>query len=89
LFEFNFFFSLDNFQRVKSNSSLSGSRNTNYFFENIDDTGYSNEETYKSIGTPDFSGWLKKQGDKYKTWKTRYCILKGVNLYYFKNDKVL
>ncbi|PKC62022.1 hypothetical protein RhiirA1_538789 [Rhizophagus irregularis] len=79
---------MEKFQNSKPNPSpLSGSRNTNYFFENIDNNGYLNEETFKSIGTPDYSGWLKKQGDKYKTWKSRYCILKGVNLYYFKNDK--
>ena len=47
------------------------------------------EETLKSIvREPDYTGWLKKQGDKYKMWKSHYCILKGVNFYYIKNDKV-
>ncbi|GBC09395.1 hypothetical protein RclHR1_08820006 [Rhizophagus clarus] len=84
---------LDKYQNVKpSPSTLPGSRNTNYYLpDNVDDVD-NNEylngpETYNSIGTPDYSGWLKKQGDKYKTWKSRYCILKGVNLFYFKNDK--
>ncbi|CAG8708874.1 24135_t:CDS:10 [Dentiscutata erythropus] len=44
-------------------------------------------EVLKSMGEPDYEGWLKKQGDKYKTWKSRYFILKGVDLYYLKNNK--
>jgi hypothetical protein len=87
VFEFYFFLSLDKQQNVKPNpSALSSSRNNNYFDNN--DNGPLSEEASKSLETPDYSGWLKKQGDKYKTWKSRYCILKGVYLYYFKNDKV-
>ncbi|CAG8600886.1 4306_t:CDS:10 [Acaulospora morrowiae] len=41
----------------------------------------------KNIGTPDYEGWLKKQGDRYRSWKSRYCILKGVNLYYLQSEK--
>ncbi|CAG8447395.1 3326_t:CDS:2 [Dentiscutata heterogama] len=44
-------------------------------------------EVLKSMGEPDYEGWLRKQGDKYKTWKSRYFILKGVDLYYLKNNK--
>lgn len=40
------------------------------------------------IGTPDFSGFLKKKGDRYNTWKTRYFVLKGPRLYYLRNEKV-
>jgi len=28
-------------------------------------------------------GWLTKQGGSYKSWKERFCVLKGTNLYYF------
>lgn len=31
-------------------------------------------------------GWLHKQGGKFKSWKTRYCIVTGSCLYYFKNE---
>lgn len=30
-------------------------------------------------------GWLTKQGGSYKSWKERFCILKGTNLYYFSD----
>lgn len=36
------------------------------------------------IGTPDHMGWMRKKGEKYPTWKLRYFILKGPNLYYLK-----
>ncbi|MBW0513205.1 hypothetical protein O181_052920 [Austropuccinia psidii MF-1] len=29
-------------------------------------------------------GWMRKKDDKYLTWKLRYFILKGANLYYLK-----
>jgi hypothetical protein len=31
------------------------------------------------------SGWLVKQGGSIKSWKTRFCVLKGTYLYYFKD----
>jgi len=31
------------------------------------------------------SGYLTKQGGSYKSWKTRFCVLKGTYLYYFKD----
>jgi len=43
------------------------------------------------IGKPDFSGYVKKKGERYNTWKTRYFVLKGAHLYYMKSpqeDKV-
>jgi hypothetical protein len=43
------------------------------------------------IGQPDFSGYVKKKGERYNTWKTRYFVLKGAHLYYMKSpqeDKV-
>ena len=40
------------------------------------------------IGTPDFTGFLKKKGDRYNTWKTRYFVLKGARLYYLRNERV-
>lgn len=42
------------------------------------------------IGQPDYTGWLRKKGDKYNAWKTRYLVLKGPHLYYMKNaDKTV
>ncbi|CAG8450047.1 14009_t:CDS:2 [Funneliformis caledonium] len=41
------------------------------------------------IGVPDHQGSLMKQGDKYKTWRKRYCILKGSDLYYLQDDKTM
>ncbi|CAG8570950.1 5001_t:CDS:10 [Acaulospora colombiana] len=57
--------------------------------ETIDDITGMNEEIMRAIEEPDYEGWLKKQGLKYKTWNSRYCILKGTDLYYFKTDKAV
>lgn len=40
----------------------------------------------EQIGTPDFNGWLMKKGEHYNTWKNRYCILKGHNLYWMRSN---
>jgi hypothetical protein len=73
---------LDNNLNKQLNSYYSDNKVNNV--EYVDE----NDEVLKSIGIPDYEGWLKKQGDKYKTWKNRFCILKGSNLYYLKSDKV-
>ncbi|KAF9978078.1 polar growth protein [Actinomortierella ambigua] len=40
------------------------------------------------IGRPDYAGWLKKRGDgAYRTWKSRWFMLKGVTLYYMNSPK--
>uniref|UniRef100_A0ACB8E9H2 Rho GTPase activating protein 24 n=1 Tax=Sphaerodactylus townsendi TaxID=933632 RepID=A0ACB8E9H2_9SAUR len=31
-------------------------------------------------------GWLRKQGGFVKTWHTRWFVLKGEQLYYFKDE---
>ncbi|CAG8475009.1 25938_t:CDS:10 [Gigaspora rosea] len=54
----------------------------------VDESIGENEETLKNIGTPDYEGWLMKQDDKNKSWKNRFCVLKGQTLYYFQNDKI-
>ena len=41
----------------------------------------------KQIGTPDYSGWMKKKGDRYG-WKNRYFVLKGAHLYFLKSEHV-
>jgi hypothetical protein len=38
------------------------------------------------IGTPDKTGYLKKRGERYNTWKTRFFVLKGSYLYYLKSE---
>lgn len=40
----------------------------------------------EQIGTPDFNGWLMKKGEHYNTWKHRYCVLKGHNLYWMRSN---
>jgi hypothetical protein len=40
----------------------------------------------EQIGTPDFNGWLMKKGENYNTWKNRYCVLKGHNLYWMRSN---
>lgn len=40
----------------------------------------------KQIGKPDYSGFLKKKGERYGTWKMRYFVLKGAHLYYMKSE---
>ncbi|GAA6039658.1 hypothetical protein JCM8097_002239 [Rhodosporidiobolus ruineniae] len=39
------------------------------------------------IGRPDHSGWMRKKGEKYNTWKMRFFVLKGVYLYYLKSEQ--
>ena len=41
----------------------------------------------EQIGTPDFNGWLMKKGEHYNTWKQRYCVLKGHNLYWMRSSE--
>ena len=41
----------------------------------------------EQIGTPDFNGWLMKKGEHYNTWKNRYCVLKGHNLYWMRSSE--
>jgi len=41
----------------------------------------------EQIGTPDFNGWLMKKGERYNTWKQRYCVLKGHNLYWMRSSE--
>lgn len=43
----------------------------------------------EQIGTPDFNGWLMKKGEHYNTWKSRYCVLKGHNLYWMRSNSVM
>jgi len=40
----------------------------------------------EQIGAPDFNGWLMKKGEHYNTWKSRYCVLKGHNLYWMRSN---
>ncbi|GAA5865790.1 hypothetical protein JCM3774_003094 [Rhodotorula dairenensis] len=38
------------------------------------------------IGRPDHSGWMRKKGEQYNTWKMRFFVLKGTYLYYLKSE---
>lgn len=37
---------------------------------------------------PDFAGYLRKKGERYNSWKLRYCVLSGPHLYYLKSENV-
>jgi hypothetical protein len=41
------------------------------------------------IGEPDHTGWMRKRGDRYNTWKRRYFILKGQHLYFLRSDNIV
>jgi hypothetical protein len=38
------------------------------------------------IGEPDHKGWMRKKGDRYNSWKSRYFVLKGPHLYILKSQ---
>ncbi|KAF7432629.1 polar growth protein [Pleurotus ostreatus] len=40
----------------------------------------------EQIGDPDHNGWMRKKSDRYKTWKTRYFVLKGPHLYCLRSN---
>jgi len=42
-----------------------------------------------SLQPADREGWMTKQGGSYKSWKKRWFVLKGTQLFYFKNKKVI
>ncbi|OCF38908.1 hypothetical protein I317_07322 [Kwoniella heveanensis CBS 569] len=52
----------------------------------ISGTNAGSAAAIKQIGTPDHSGYLKKKGDRYGTWKQRFFVLKGSHLYYMKSE---
>ena len=40
----------------------------------------------QQIGAPDYNGWMRKKGEHYNVWKSRYFVLKGPHLYYLKSN---
>jgi hypothetical protein len=40
------------------------------------------------IGTPSHEGWMLKKGGYYNTWKYRYVVLKGPQLYWLRSDSI-
>ena len=46
-----------------------------------------NAAALRQIGIPDYSGYMKKKGDRYGSWKSRFFVLKGSHLYYMKNEQ--
>jgi hypothetical protein len=43
------------------------------------------QSIFEQIGDPDHSGWMRKKGDRYNSWKSRYFVLKGSDLYILKS----
>jgi hypothetical protein len=46
----------------------------------------SGQSILAQIGQPDHKGWMRKRGEHYNTWKSRYFVLKGPHLYWLKSD---
>ncbi|KAF8215872.1 hypothetical protein K438DRAFT_1914754 [Mycena galopus ATCC 62051] len=40
----------------------------------------------EQIGETDHTGWMRKKGERYNSWKLRYFLLKGPDLYYLKTS---
>jgi hypothetical protein len=40
------------------------------------------------ISKPEFAGFLRKKGERYNSWKLRYCVLAGPHFYYLKSENV-
>ncbi|KAF8914405.1 hypothetical protein CPB84DRAFT_1811707 [Gymnopilus junonius] len=40
----------------------------------------------EQIGEPDHTGWMRKKGDRYNTWKLRYFVLKGPHMYCLRSN---
>ncbi|KAG6914056.1 hypothetical protein DXG01_002737 [Tephrocybe rancida] len=40
----------------------------------------------QQIGDADFRGWMRKKGDRCNSWKLRYFVLKGPDLYCLKSN---
>ena len=40
----------------------------------------------EQIGEADHTGWMRKKGDHYNTWKLRYFIIKGPHLYILRSQ---
>ncbi|EAU82730.2 hypothetical protein CC1G_10635 [Coprinopsis cinerea okayama7 len=40
----------------------------------------------EQVGEPDHTGWMRKKGVRYNSWKLRYCVLKGEHLYILRNN---
>lgn len=44
------------------------------------------QNIWEQIGEPDHTGWMRKKGDRYNTWKLRYFVLKGPHLYILRSN---
>ena len=38
------------------------------------------------IGEPDHAGWMRKKGERYHSWKTRFFVLKGPHMYCLRSS---
>jgi hypothetical protein len=47
------------------------------------------QSVLEQIGEPDHKGWMRKKGDRYNSWKSRYFVLKGPHLYILKSEDKL
>ena len=40
----------------------------------------------EQIGEPDHSGWMRKKGERYNSWRMRYFVLTGPHLYCLRSN---
>ncbi|TYJ58064.1 hypothetical protein B9479_001159 [Cryptococcus floricola] len=64
-------------KRVSGPSNLGGS---------AEGGAVSGGSALQKIGNPDYSGYMKKKGERYGGWKSRYVVLKGPTLYVLKSE---
>ena len=38
------------------------------------------------IGEPDYAGWMRKKGERYHSWKTRFFVLQGPHMYCLRSS---
>ena len=84
-------------EREKSSNTLR-KRNSNPPVPNVPPTTTSETENGVSgivrqgwnimdqIGEPDHTGWMRKRGERFNSWKNRYFILKGPHLYFLRSN---
>ena len=74
-------------KRNSGNSNPNAPANT-FEAENGGASGFVRQGTniLDQIGEPDHTGWMRKRGERFNSWKNRYFILKGPHLYFLRSN---
>ncbi|KAF9478688.1 hypothetical protein BDN70DRAFT_879712 [Pholiota conissans] len=67
---------------VNTSSSSNGAQDVN----GVSGPIKQGQSILEQIGEPDHSGWMRKKGDRYNTWKLRYFVLKGPHMYILRSN---